>query len=873
MQSSGDRVRRGRAPAIVIALAALGAVACTSLPGAEPGTCGNGLVEPDLGEDCDRSSAGCGAPGTAAACRLTCTTTAECPATAACDAAGTCVVAAGTFTRVDEQAVNGAYLRIGDLDGNDDPELIAIDDVRIDIRAGAVGATFDPAVLVPNEAMLVPPVLADVDDDGNSDLITSVGFAVNLARGDEAELLSPTLQRAATTEELQAPLWLARLRYTAGGDRVLGTALVGTLSAGPSCGVPAGCPVLAFGSDGVPLAPGRALGRLASGDLPFAWTPSGGADPSSALVALAFADGVGPDDSSVIDVFRLTVAPTAGVAPVASITGQAVREAFVGDLDRDGRLDVVIESELLAGRTELRVARGTATGFEPARQLRLSVDQGGSFAGVAAAVAWLDLDGDGDADLITEDGGAAVERCTVGLTFDCEVSVVVSLTSFSDSWEQATTADVNGDGRRDLVAVRGSRTTIDVAFAGAAANTFTMAPFLVTAPVIAMWSGDFDGNGADDIAMLTSTIETARVDLRVAYGVVGGLPGTPVRTGAIARPAGVAVDNLGFLSPVDGAEDLVIYTEHPGGLDLTFVFGSASQRMTAPLYPAAEPTPIPIPDSITAIAALAAIPLDGPDVIAALAVHLSPGAGGDPDVHGGSIRFYTTAADGSISERRSAFETQGPALALLGSKLAVLATPGVAPRVAAIFSDGRGAISSVTGCPTACAFGEAVPLGGAGTLGVPIAIEAVALDDTGPGLVALTVGEAEATGVVVWRDPLEEPVHIALPPATVPVAVTSIAPAGGGVRTLAVATLNRGLLLIAPDPAGGYLAPVEAAMAGIIDAPVRIALDVEAVDVDGDHLDDLVIGIGSESGRLRQIVTYTQSRVPGGAGLAAGEGQ
>jgi hypothetical protein len=400
-----------------------------------------------------------------------------------------------------------------------------------------------------------------------------------------------------------------------------------------------------------------------------------------------------------------------------------------------------------------------------------------------------------------------------------------------------------------------------------------MAPFLVTAPVIAMWSGDFDGNGADDIAMLTSTIETARVDLRVAYGVVGGLPGTPVRTGAIARPAGVAVDNLGFLSPVDGAEDLVIYTEHPGGLDLTFVFGSASQRMTAPLYPAAEPTPIPIPDSITAIAALAAIPLDGPDVIAALAVHLSPGAGGDPDVHGGSIRFYTTAADGSISERRSAFETQGPALALLGSKLAVLATPGVAPRVAAIFSDGRGAISSVTGCPAACAFGEAVPLGGAGTLGVPIAIEAVALDDTGPGLVALTVGEAEATGVVVWRDPLEEPVHIALPPATVPVAVTSIAPAGGGVRTLAVATLNRGLLLIAPDPAGGYLAPVEAAMAGIIDAPVRIALDVEAVDVDGDHLDDLVIGIGSESGRLRQIVTYTQSRVPGGAGLAAGEGR
>ncbi|MBK9033415.1 MAG: VCBS repeat-containing protein [Myxococcales bacterium] len=865
--------RAGSALAPTLALLLITA-ACTSLPGADPGTCGNGLVEPALGEDCDRPGADCGQAGTTAACRLLCASDADCPATAVCDAAGTCVVADGRFVRADEQVVNAEYLLIGDLDGAGDPDLVLIDDVRIDVRTGAAGAGFAATALVPNQPLLSAPTAGDFNDDGKLDVVTSVGFALNLMLGDEAELLSPTLQPTVSSDAISGPFRTARFRYTVGGRRGLATAFVATLAFGVDCPLLAGCPVIAIGAEGYPLNDGRDPDRLVTGPIPWAWfPPTAGTEPSVALAALVFADGPGLDDSSAIDLYRVPVAPGAAGAllPVGSITGQDARAASVGDVDGDGRNDVAITSELLGGRVEVRIARGTATGFEPPRRLRLRAQGSpGIYTDAPDAVAWLDLNGDGTIDLVTADGGLALACGAPGVTWDCETTELVRVGSFDETWVRATQGDLNGDGRADLIAVRSSLNTLDVFLAGSPVDSFTAAPFLVSAPVSAVWTGDFDGNGADDVAMLTDTDAPARVDLRIAYGVIGGVPGAAIRTGALQRPAAIAVEHVGLLTPPDGAEDLILYDEHAGGgVDLTFVLGSASQRMSAPLYPATEPA---APDgSLLAIPAVVAVPLEGADVIAALAVQLTPRFG-LPDVHSASVRFYRADASGRMTERRAgAVDAAG--LALLGAQVTVLARPGELPRVIAIDAAGKGFVVPVTGCPDACALMTSTPLGGSGGLGAPIALSTVAIDDGGLALVALVGTDVGGAEVLIWRDLAAEPERVPLPASTLPLSIAAIAPPGGGPRSLVIATLNRALLVSTPGADGRYPPPVEAGAAGLIDQPVRTALSVRSVDVDGDHVEDLVVGVGPDVERLRQVVTYTQGHVPGGAGLAAGEGQ
>ena len=66
MHATRLRARLGCALAPTAVVAALLAAACTSLPSVEAGACGDGIVEPARGEDCDRGG-DCGAPGTAQA--------------------------------------------------------------------------------------------------------------------------------------------------------------------------------------------------------------------------------------------------------------------------------------------------------------------------------------------------------------------------------------------------------------------------------------------------------------------------------------------------------------------------------------------------------------------------------------------------------------------------------------------------------------------------------------------------------------------------------------------------------------------------------------------------------------------------------------
>src|SRR5947209_8005601 len=79
------------------------AISCSTFPALTSGTCGNGVVEPDNGEDCDTfatsSGAACRAPGVVGACRFDCSASTDsthaCPRGFGCGHDGICRTGSG----------------------------------------------------------------------------------------------------------------------------------------------------------------------------------------------------------------------------------------------------------------------------------------------------------------------------------------------------------------------------------------------------------------------------------------------------------------------------------------------------------------------------------------------------------------------------------------------------------------------------------------------------------------------------------------------------------------------------------------------------------------------------------------------------------
>src|SRR5207248_1361141 len=160
--------------------------------------CGNGVVEPDQGEDCDRSSADCGAPASANACRLLCGASIAgapmCPAGAACGNDGVCHAPSGELTVSASRAWTSRHLLVGDTTGDHYPELIGVGDNQLEVLLGGAGGGFSSSVLIPNLAVRDAPRAADVNGDGVSDVIIPVGIGLYTLVGNATTTLQPILQ-------------------------------------------------------------------------------------------------------------------------------------------------------------------------------------------------------------------------------------------------------------------------------------------------------------------------------------------------------------------------------------------------------------------------------------------------------------------------------------------------------------------------------------------------------------------------------------------------------------------------------------------------------------------------------------------------------
>jgi hypothetical protein len=237
--------------------------------------------------------------------------------------------------------------------------------------------------------------------------------------------------------------------------------------------------------------------------------------------------------------------------------------AQAGDVDGDDRTDLVVAvgPSMFDGSTEtaLLIYTHQAGGpLEPFTRVPLAV------AGTCqpSDMVLADVTADGRTDIVLGTGncGVLIAERTAGGTWS--VTTTVAMPRFN----QLLVADVNGDGRPDLVSTPHGEYALHIAHGQAAGGfgpvTRTALPIPTDYPSPAYFNGlaagDLDGDGRTDLVALPYTTEDSQAILLIRQrgdGTLGPASYLPMPTRSTpANPAGVLVGDLDS----DGRADLLI---------------------------------------------------------------------------------------------------------------------------------------------------------------------------------------------------------------------------------------------------------------------------------------------------------------------------
>ncbi len=617
-----DRSRRWmrRCAPVIVALAAVG---CSALPPLPPGTCGNGVIEPASGEDCDGpTDTLCGAASDPLrACRRLCdaASATPCPSGTGCGNDGVCRAASLAFRLRSSRPWVSAETLIADVNGDGFDDAIGVTDQRVDLALASGDGDLAPTTTLPGQSVSGAPAIGDPNGDGLPDVVIPTPIGVVTMAGDPADGLVPVAQSS--------------IPIDVGGRLIYGLVIVGPASSllamatlTPTRGA------LYNDFDGDPTTPPQVLPFPADHaiddvigtqlQLSRRSGPTGGPE---GLLTVVFADQVWLlkvvggitavdeiDVSEIGSVFLDTTTPQCGRIQWASMIAHT----------NDNLLDLVVTTAPAGAgalaRNCIQALPGAAVvDSPPPGRLR-------GFAGDRLSTIWSELASATDAAAPLAVGSA--DHVFVGPGLTVGVSVVAgrrsigglrcadgvgALCSFefgrshSHEWDRALLADLDGRPGDDVLGYKAGDPTVDVflrsTFDGGV--VFNSAAVTTPGPVRDVLVGEFDGDHIPDAAIVVggNVGEQSAGDhaVYVAYGRQSAAPGPAVLMAKLGTVAGATIVNLPIGRDLDGLDDLLVIAERgvagdPPTRGGAVLLGSTSRRMVAPLLlPEDDPPFVP----------------------------------------------------------------------------------------------------------------------------------------------------------------------------------------------------------------------------------------------------------------------------------------
>jgi hypothetical protein len=576
--------RTAGAPSIALALCG-----CAALGDIGGPSCGNGVVEAN--EDCDQRDAttsgnACGQPGTVGACRFICA-----PGGPACPTGFTCgidevcrkPVSPPAFTGVPrviaQTAVND--LVPADVDGDGLTDLLAVSEGALDVHF------FDPdrtstadTNIVAAESRPTVGVLARSDPANPIAIVADVSGGVGVFTGSADRTVT-----AIPYVSVQAP-----------GGHLYATPYVYHQQAGSPDGsafyLYTDAAIVAFD----PTKPTK--GPLPFGHTRIALGPAAFFNQQIACqqVALPFDDGHVRVFSSCGGALGQKLEQMADVALPSGvlICGATVpcHALHVGDLNGDGKPDLLIVG---SDKNVYVTYSDGMGGFIAQPTTMMGVNQATvTLPGLPAGLVWppiavVDLNGDCAPDFVDAEniwvsygipkGVACTDTPPTPLGYE---SVVTP--ADLHGWTEAFAADMNGDGRLDIVVSSSAYPGITI-HRGTGEVLFNPVDIVTQGPTQSITHGDFDGDGVEDLAFAEVSQEGSPNQLFLSWGATSGPPSPAVPLGPVASVSQIVVSDAQQLSVTHIANPYVAAYDDVSMQTSVYLYaGSGSRQVYAPYY-------------------------------------------------------------------------------------------------------------------------------------------------------------------------------------------------------------------------------------------------------------------------------------------------